>query len=107
MDVGKYIDSGPVAEIADDLPSVCLSSHQMAPTSIFIKDEKLRYRDWSLARITKIYPGDDKHVRAVDLICHGKKYSCSTHMLIPFLPAEADDDHSTHSHLYDVASASF
>ncbi len=52
---------------------------------VFVKDEILKYRDWPLARIVEVYPGDDGNIRTVDLRCHGKVYRCSIHRIIPFI----------------------
>ena len=41
---------------------------------VFIKDEVLRYRDWPIARVIEIFPGDDGNVRAADVLCHGKLF---------------------------------
>ncbi len=48
----------------------------------YLKDETLGYRDWPIARVTSVYPGDDGHVRAVDVQCKGKVYRRPTHKLI-------------------------
>ncbi len=48
----------------------------------YLKDETLGYRDWPIARVTSVYPGDDSHVRAVDVQCKGKVYRRPTHKLI-------------------------
>ncbi len=40
---------------------------------VFIKDEVLRYREWPLAKIVTVYPGDDGQVRAVKIMCRGKE----------------------------------
>lgn len=56
---------------------------------VFVKDETLTTRSWPLAKIVKVFPGHDGQVRAVDLVCRGKKYWRSSHNLI-FLEMEED-----------------
>ncbi len=55
---------------------------------VYIKDEILRYRDWPIARVIEVYPGNDGKVRVVDLLCHGKNIKRAIHRLIPL---HADD----------------
>ncbi len=56
---------------------------------VFIRDETLKVRDWPLARIIELFPGDDGKVRAVAFRCHGRTFTRPTNRLIPFL---SDDD---------------
>ncbi len=50
-------------------------SLQLRPGDIvFVKDETLRTRDWPIAKVIKTYPGDDRVVRVVDIICRGTTY---------------------------------
>ncbi len=50
---------------------------------VFVKDETLQHRTWPIAKIIKIYPGPDKVVRTVDLLCHGKSITRAVNRLIP------------------------
>ncbi len=56
-----------------------------------MKDETLTIRSWPLAKVVEVFPGPDGRVRAVDLLCRGKKYRRSSHNLI-FL--EMEEDHN-------------
>ncbi len=58
---------------------------------VFVKDESLSTQRWPLGRVTMVYPGDDGHIRTVDLICNGKTYRRSIHRLIKI---EMDKDTS-------------
>ena len=49
---------------------------------VYVKDESLNSRNWPLARIIAVFPGDDGNVRAVDIKCQGRIYRRSTHQLI-------------------------
>ncbi len=57
---------------------------------VYIKDESIRYRNWPIARVVEVYPGDDGKVRAADLLCHGKLFRRSIHRLIPVTSHEED-----------------
>jgi len=50
---------------------------------VFLKDTTLDYRVWPLARVTKVFPGDDGKVRAAEVSCKGKTYLRAVQMLIP------------------------
>ena len=50
---------------------------------VFIKDEVLRYRDWPIACVIEIFPGDDGKVRAADVLCDGKLFRRAIHRLLP------------------------
>ena len=60
---------------------------------VLLKDELLFNHNWPLARITKIYAGDDGLTRTVDLFCQGKIFRRATNRLIlivkdqPFSPS--------------------
>ena len=65
---------------------------------VFIKDETLKTRDWPLARIEEVHPGDDGEVRAVTIRCHGRTYVRPTCRIIPFHSEDhpgREDDPST------------
>ena len=64
---------------------------------VFIKDEVLRYRDWSIARVIEIFPGDDGKVQAADVLCHGKLFRRAIHRLIPLHNDESVKKTSLHS----------
>ena len=49
---------------------------------VLLKDEAFGLLDWPMAKVLKVYPGDDGHVRVVDLLCQGKEYRRSTNRLI-------------------------
>ncbi len=51
---------------------------------VFVKDETLKTRDWPLAKVEKIHPGDDGEVRAITLRCHGRTYVQLTCKIVPF-----------------------
>ena len=51
---------------------------------VFVKDETLRTRDWPIAIVEKIHPGDDQEVRVVTIRCHGRTYKRPTVKIIPF-----------------------
>ena len=55
---------------------------------VFIRDETLRLRDWPLAKIEEVHPGDDGEVRAVTIRCHGKTYTRPACKIIPFFSEE-------------------
>ena len=65
---------------------------------VLLKDELLFNRNWPLARVTKIYPGDDGLTRTVDLFCQGKIFRRATNRLIlivedqPFPPSMSRSD---------------
>lgn len=52
---------------------------------VFVKDETLRVREWPIAIVTEVHPGDDGEVRAVHIKCRGQTYLRPAHLLIPFL----------------------
>ncbi len=56
---------------------------------VLLKEDSLGYRHWPLARITNLFPGDDGVVRVVELLCGGKIYKRSTHLIIPLLNEES------------------
>ncbi len=49
---------------------------------VYLKDKSLNTRSWPLAKITAIFPGDDGHVRAVDVLCRGNTYHRPSHKLV-------------------------
>ncbi len=61
---------------------------------VYIKDETLKMRDWPLAIIEKVFPGDEGEVRAVQIKCRGKSYRRPANRLIPFIPDESAPNHS-------------
>ena len=56
---------------------------------VFLKDETLVTRTWSLARVVKVYPGKDGLVRVVDLLCQGKVYNRPIHRLVLLVPEDS------------------
>ena len=70
---------------------------------VLLKDELLFNRNWPLARVTKIYPGDDGLTRTVDLFCQGKIFRRATNRLIlivedqPFPPSMSRSDQTAHA----------
>ncbi len=53
---------------------------------VFLKNETLpSVRSWPLARVVRIFPGDDGQVRTVEVQCGGKLYVRPTVRLIPLL----------------------
>ena len=70
---------------------------------ILLKDELLFNHNWPLARVTKIYLGDDGLTRTVDLFCHGKIFRRATNRLIlivedqPFPPSMFRSDQTAHA----------
>jgi len=63
---------------------------------VFVKDETLVTRQWPVAVITDVFPGDDGQIRVVELRCKGKTYRRATERLIP-LRREADSSSHTSS----------
>ena len=57
---------------------------------VFIKDETLKIRDWPLAIVDEVFPGDDGEVRAARLRCRDKTYNRAANRLIPFIPDEIE-----------------
>ncbi len=55
---------------------------------VYVKDETLRIRDWPLAIVEEVFPGDDGEVRAVQLKCRGRSYKRAANRLIPFIRDE-------------------
>ncbi len=53
---------------------------------VFVKDEVLKVKEWPLARILEVFPGDDGQVRAVKLKCHNREYTRAVQQLIAFTP---------------------
>lgn len=69
--------------------------HKFAVNDIvLLKEDSLGYRHWPLARITKLFPGDDGVVRVVELLCGGKTTKRSTHLVIPLLKDEDENNHT-------------
>jgi len=64
---------------------------------VFLREDIFSYRQWPLARITQLMPGDDGIVRVVKLRCKGKEYERAVVHLIPFLSDEATEDDTTTS----------
>ena len=58
---------------------------------VLLKDETLRTRDWPLALITELHPGDDGVSRVATLRCCGKIYQRPVHRLV-HLVTDADED---------------
>ncbi len=61
---------------------------------VYVKDETLRIRDWPLAIVEKVFPGDDGEIRAVQIRCHGKSYTRPANKMIPFISDEPAPNHS-------------
>jgi len=59
---------------------------------VFLREDIFSYRQWPLARIIELMPGDDGIVRAVKLRCKGKEYERAVVHLIPFLSDEATEE---------------
>ena len=60
--------------------------HDLQPGDlVLIKDEALRNRDWPLARVEKIHPGEDGIVRAATLRCRDCLYNRPACRLVPLL----------------------
>lgn len=53
-----------------------------------MKDAASFQRTWPMARIVKVYPGKDGHVRAVDVVAQGKVYRRPVHKLVHLLEEE-------------------
>lgn len=53
---------------------------------VYIKQTPLRL--WPIARVTKVFPGDDGQIRAAQVRCGSREYSRAINMLIPVLPEE-------------------
>ncbi len=64
---------------------------------VFVKDETLATRQWPVAVITEVFPGDDGQIRVVELRCKGKTYRRATERLIPLRREEADSSSHTSS----------
>jgi len=59
---------------------------------VFLREDIFSYRQWPLARVTKLMPGDDGIVRVVELLCKGKILQRATIHLIPFRKEDQDDE---------------
>ena len=49
---------------------------------VLLKDEAFELLDWSMAKVLKVYPGDDGYVCVVDLLFQGKEYRRAANRLI-------------------------
>ncbi len=69
---------------------------QLKPGDIvFVRDETMKIRDWPIARVTKVHPGDDGVVRVADITCRGKTYRRPVVKLILALTDEDVDPSNT------------
>ena len=50
---------------------------------MFVQDEGLKVKDWPIAKVSAIHPGDDGITRVVDIACRGKTYRRPVLKLIP------------------------
>ncbi len=55
----------------------------------------MKIRDWPIARVTKVHPGDDGVVRVADITCRGKTYRRPVVKLILALTDEDVDPSNT------------
>ena len=60
---------------------------------VLLKDEDLFQRTWPLGCVEKCYPGQDNHVRVVDVRIRRKLYRRPVHRLV-LLPVEPQDSAS-------------
>ena len=49
---------------------------------VLLKDGFLKQRDWPLAKVIRIHPGDDGLIRTADLLCQNHEYRRATIRLI-------------------------
>ncbi len=61
---------------------------------VYVKDETLRIRDWPLAFVEEVFPGDDGEVRAAQVRCRGKSYKRAANRLILFTTDGSTDNQS-------------
>lgn len=61
---------------------------------VLMKDIKQFQRVWPMGRISKVYPGRDVHVRAVDVMSDGKRFQRTIHKLVHLLWEEDHDGYS-------------
>ena len=57
---------------------------------VLLKDEDLFKHSWPMGRVSKIYPGPDNKVRAVDLFIAGKTFRRPVHKLVRLLGEDKD-----------------
>lgn len=57
---------------------------------VILKDASSFQRIWPMARVTKVYPGDDGHVRVVDMLTNGKTFRRPITRLVPILEDEME-----------------
>ncbi len=55
---------------------------------IILREDGLIPTKWPLAKVTKVYPGNDDLVRAVDVLTSKGTYTRPVHKLAILLPAE-------------------
>lgn len=58
---------------------------------VLVKDDVLKHLTWPLARVVKVYPGNDNLVRVVDLRIGNKVYKRSIHRLVILVPDQEED----------------
>ncbi len=60
---------------------------------VLVKDQTLLNSSrWPLGKIIRVFPGNDKLVRTVDVLCNGKTYRRPIHMLVPLQLEESQQD---------------
>jgi len=59
---------------------------------VFLREETFAYRQWPLARVTRLMSGDNGIMRVVELLCKRKTLQRATIHLIPFLNENQEDD---------------
>jgi len=78
------------------------SSHKFKEGDIvFLKEDIFSYRQWPLAKILKICPGDDGVTRVAKVLCNGKEQIRAVSHMIPLLNEEGQEEKK-----YDAASTS-
>ena len=70
---------GTVDELLPGLvcPAIQMESSWQTPV------QTLKLRDWPLARVEQVHPGDDGEIRAVTLRCRGRTFTRPTCKVIP------------------------
>ncbi len=64
---------------------------------VLVKDESLKSRNWPLALISQLHPGDDGVPRVATLRCRGRTYTRPTNRLVPLVTDSDEEAHPTSS----------
>ena len=74
---------------------------------ILLVDEKKKRQDWKLARIIKLFPGKDGHVRVVRLASGGQEFLRSVQRLVLLEVGRRDNQRSSPSHRRSIGESSW